>query len=262
VLDSDGRAGDIYMDPDTAYKFVLTKSDDSAVWTADNIYAGGQVDAGNVGDGAVSTTAKIADGIITGAKTTAGEGFVYVSSNDTTGGVLNGKLAAGDGITLTEGNDGADETLTVAISKIDDLQLSNTAVASTTDETDLKTYTIPGGTLSVGDVVRVEAYITAGAVTTTSAIKFYFGTDVSTVETFTSSGDDMCFRATIGVAGAAVQRTIFSSVGRVGGADSVVVASSDSTEAISGDIVVKFTATHDNTSNITTQLFMSVERAF
>ena len=151
ILDNTGYIGEVWMDPDVSYKLVLTTSADVAVWTRDNVLAGGQVGVGNIEADAVTTakipdggitTAKIADdnvtgaklntdvadtttielssdtltvkdGGLTGVKTAAGAGFIYISANDTTEGVLNGKLVAGDNITLTEGSDGADETLTV-----------------------------------------------------------------------------------------------------------------------------------------------------
>ena len=67
VLDGNSYAPDIFMDPDLAYKVVLSDAEDVTIWTADNVLAGGQVDTGNFSDPTnianlvVSTTFKTVD---------------------------------------------------------------------------------------------------------------------------------------------------------------------------------------------------------
>lgn len=258
VLDSEGRTPDIYGDPDTAYKIVLTKSDGSVIWTADNIYFGGQVGTGNIEDSSV-TTAKIADSNVTAAKlSVAGGSLISVSSNDTTPGVLNGKLVAGTGIDLTEGSDGGDETLTVDSGNLLDSDLTDENVTGTTVETDLNTYTLPGGTLNAGDGIRVCTLIeNINIAAVNNTISFYFGSNETALNPpeLDVTGDFIFIEALVFNVSAAVQRIVVRGVlkGTGGTVEEPILFYDTAAENSASDVIIKFTLTPKDNADSTTQ---------
>lgn len=136
----------------------------------------------------------------------------------------------------------------------DAVQHANSGVA----ETDLSSYILPGGTLSVdGQIVRIVAWGSLGATANNKNVRFKFGaTSVNPVAVASSGG---LWRAEFVVmrTGAATQKVTAWGNNSVGG--QTQGSGSTAAETLSGDILIKSTGQSDAASNDVVQEVFYVE---
>lgn len=116
--------------------------------------------------------------------------------------------------------------------------------STSTAETDLTTYAMPGGTLANdGDSVRVTASGTLAATTRNRTVRFYFG--ATALEAFASANASNIYwqvHATITRIDGTNQRTCISmSMGQSGAAAAIRQTTTDTTETLSGSVTIKTT---------------------